>query len=99
MSKLQTIENDVLIILMTKPETREDDYLLMLEVCKLRNFDRMNYPFWEVIQDHAFNGLPNWKSIERARRKLQRKYPDLQSLKAVNKRAIEEEEYIEYSRT
>ena len=98
MSKLQTIENDVLIALKNNPETREDDYLLMLAVCEMRDFDRINYPFWEVIKDHKFNGLPNWKSIERARRKLQRKYPELKSPIATMIRAAEEEEYKEYSR-
>lgn len=86
MSKLQAMEKDVLTVLENKPETRSDDYLLMIAVCELRGFSFMNCPFCEVIKNHKINGLPNWKSVERARRKVFEKRPDLEPPKIAKKR-------------
>lgn len=95
--KLRTIENDVKLILEEHPETRGDDYLLYLEVLKQFNSDLLDMPIGGVLKHHDVLGVPNIKSIERARRKAQEKHPELLSEEKKKKRAEEEKAYIEYA--
>jgi hypothetical protein len=98
MSKLKTMEKIVIQILEEKPQARKNDYLLWLFVCEVTCPHLMNFPFWVVIQNHSYE-LPNLKSVERARRKIQEKYPELKSFNTMINRKKEEELYKEYSRT
>lgn len=98
MAKLQTIENIVLELLETYPSTRKDDYILMYFVCQKMCKKALSYPFGSALLDHQELKLPNWKSIERARRKIQRKRPDLVDDKTAIIRCEEEQAYIEYAR-
>ena len=97
MSKLHTMEKIVLQILQEKPQSRKNDYLLWLYLCEVECPHLMNFPFWVVLQNHSFE-LPNIKSVERARRKIQEKHPELKSFNTVINRRKEEELYKEYSR-
>lgn len=98
MSKLQTMENVVIQIMKEQPQTRRNDILLWLCVCEKMCPHLMNFPFWIVLQNHNYE-LPNIKSVERVRRKIQEKHPDLKSFNAVLSRKSQEEIYKEYSRT
>lgn len=95
--KLRNIENIVKTILEEKPETRGDDYLLYYEVMKKYNGDLLSLPFGGVLMHHDDLGVPNIKSVERARRKAQEKHPELLSEEKKKKRAEEEQAYIEYA--
>lgn len=98
MSKLNTIEKVVLEALEEYPSTRKDDYLLMYFVCSKLCKQIFSHPFGYVLLEHKELKLPNWKSIERARRKIQAKRPDLKDSETAKIRAEEEEVYIEYAR-
>jgi hypothetical protein len=42
--------------------------------------------------------VPNIKSVERARRKIQEKHPELASERAKRRRAEEQQTYVQYGR-
>ena len=99
MAKLQTIEKIVLEVLEQSKSARRDDHILMYLVCEKINPALNSIPYGIVTFHHNEYGLPNWKSVERARRKIQRQRPDLVEPKTAKIRRKEEEEYREYSHT
>lgn len=64
-------------ILQKVPATRSSDMLLYYEVCKEIDRTVLKLPFWIVLLDLKGHGLPAIESVGRARRKLQRAYPEL----------------------
>lgn len=97
MAKLQTIEKVVLEVLETYPNARKDDYVLMYFVCRRMCKNSISHPFGSVLLDHKELNVPNWKSIERARRKIQASRPDLVNAETAAIRYEEEKEYIDYA--
>lgn len=65
-SKVQAMVHNILI---DKPETRADDFLLVLEVFKPLVGDGISLQ--AALRWHKEFGLPSFASIVRARRKLQ----------------------------
>lgn len=98
MAKLKAYENLVLKALEESPETRKDDFLLMLKVCEYKELNT-NLSFGYAIKNHNEIGLPNWKTVERCRRKIQNARPELKDFKTAKNRSKEEKEYREYSHT
>lgn len=98
MAKLDSIENVVLQVLENWPDTRSDDFRLMARVCDVICPDVLYRSFGGVMLFHDTHKLPNWKSIERARRKIQAKRPDLVDPKTAKARKKEEAEYREYAK-
>ncbi len=98
MPNLLSTEKLVLQVLEEQPKTREDDYLLMLFVTAKINIDLLNQSFSDVMLGRHNNGLPNWETVTRCRRKIQEKNPHLRNEKKAIYRKIEEQKYIEYSR-
>ena len=97
MAKLQTVEKIVLQVLEDCPAARKDDFVLMYQVC-LKTVANVNViSFVEAMLFHKEFGIPNWKTIERARRKIQAQRPDLVDPETAEVRKEEEYEYIEYS--
>lgn len=95
MAQLHKVQGLVYQALTEKPETRADNFLLILEVYgKLIN-EHMSLK--TVLENHTLLGLPSIESITRARRKLQEKYPELKTPAAVAIRAGEEAEYRAYA--
>ena len=97
--KLQNIVKDTL----TNIEmTRNDDYILTYFVIKKYLDDKdikIDY-FYQIMMFHKTYGLPSIESITRARRLLQRKYPELRADREVEKiRAKEEERYREIAKS
>ena len=97
--KLQNIVKDTL----TNIEmTRNDDYILTYFVIKKYLDDKdikIDY-FYQIMMFHKTYGLPSIESITRARRLLQRKYPELRADREVeNIRAKEEERYRELAKS
>lgn len=99
MPKFQSMEKIVSEVLEGNLQARKDDYVLMLCVCEKICPEILNYPFCVVMKNHYTNKLPNFKTVERCRRKLQGKYPQLIDTKKANIRSAEKQEYIEYSKT
>ncbi len=99
MAKFKTYENVVLDILKSYPLARSDDYFLMNKVCERLNPDLCSKPFKQVMKEHQELGLPNWETVSRCRRKIQEKFPELRNAETTRARAIEQEDYKNYSHT
>lgn len=91
MNKLESIAALVKTILENHPETRNSDDLLYLKVCQHFNPSIGMFPFGTVFANLKTYDLPNIKSVERARRKIQAKHPELASDKKVKAARTEEE--------
>lgn len=93
--KLKNIVKDTLTNI---EKTRNDDYMLTYFVIK-KYLDEKNLKieyFYQIMMFHKTYGLPSIESITRARRLLQRKYPELRADREVEKiRAEEEKQYRE----
>ena len=98
-AKLETMEKIVLSILETSYAARKDDFVLMYLVCDKLNPRLNDMPFGRVMYHHKEFQVPNWKTVERCRRKAFEKRPDLVPLDIAKKRQKEEEAYIEYAHT
>lgn len=96
--KLKNIVKDTLTNI---EKTRNDDYMLTYFVIKKYLDDKnmkIDY-FYQIMMFHKTYGLPSIESITRARRLLQRKYPELRADREVEKiRAEEEKQYREMAR-
>lgn len=79
MSRCSKVEPIVKKVLIEKPYTRDDDFLLIYEVYKeyLPNLDNMN--FKDIMLNHKYYNLPYFESVRRTRPKLQNKFPELLS--------------------
>lgn len=95
MARIGKVQPLVYNALVDNPETRTDDFILILEVFK--NFVTPEMRLETVLEHHIELGLPSFASVLRSRRKLQRKYPELVNDTAAEIRAKEEEEYKEYA--
>lgn len=94
---IEKIENVVLELLEKVPAFRSDDYLLYCAVVKRSGIDT-SAPFREILIHHKELNLPNFKSVERARRKIQEYRQDLVNTEALVKRADAREQFKEYSK-
>lgn len=95
--KIKNIEKIVEKILRIDELAQKDDCYLILKV--IQNL----YPLevgktFEAVMFGAKNKGISFESITRARRKLQKKYPELKDKETAEIRQAEEKEYIEYSR-
>ena len=95
MARIQNVQPLVYTALKNTPETRADDYLLVLEVYK--HFISVDMSLKTVLEHHIELGLPSFASIIRIRRKLQKNNPELASLTAAVMREKEEKEYRAYA--
>lgn len=97
MAELKTMEKVVLEALEDIPEARKDDYILMLAVCKKTGANIEGRTFAQALLNHKLYKIPNWKTVERCRRKIQRVRPDLVAPEVAEKRLMEQQDYREYS--
>lgn len=102
MQKLYKIEDLVKPFLELDPETRADDFLLVLNVYGAINISIIDplfgATFYDVMKNHRKYKLPSFGSVTRCRRKLQELYPELRPIKDVEEARINETaEYIEYA--
>ena len=77
MKDIKTTENIVKEVLTENVFARNNDDYLTLRVYGKVNPDVVSKPLYTVLLNRKELGLPSLKSIERARRKLQRKFPEL----------------------
>jgi len=86
-------------ILEKVPATRNSDMLLYYHVCLEIDRTVLKLPFWVVLLDLKGHGLPSIETVGRARRKLQRDYPELAgSDKVEAMRTVREEQFRSYAR-
>lgn len=92
--------NDVVKrVLMEYPDSRGCNDFLYLKVCQKMNANLLDLPFNVVMMHRAECGFPPYESVMRARRKIQRAYPDLRADDTVEEfRELKEEEFKEYAR-
>lgn len=95
MERIKNVQPLVYKALLEKPETRKDDFLLVLEVFK--NFISTDMPLETVLLYHKMLGVPSFASIIRIRRKLQKKYPELENKSTVKMREGAKTEYKAYA--
>ena len=87
-------------ILEKVPQTRNSDMLLYYHVCLEIDKTVLKLPFWIVLLDLKNYGLPPIASVGRARRKLQREFPELKADPDVKAGRTENEAFIkDYART
>lgn len=77
MKRIKGTEKLVKEILQELPETRNSDMVLYYNVCQRINASVLTKPFWVVLLGLKQYGLPPIGSVGRARRKLQRAFPEL----------------------
>lgn len=96
--KLRKIEKVIKPILEDHPQTREDDFLLYAELIHRYNPDLLNLSAEEFLVCHSELNVPNIKTVERIRRRLQAKHPELATERARRKRAEAQAVYISYAK-
>lgn len=75
-----------------------DDYLYYM-VCRRVNEIMVHLPFWKVMLNRKQYKFPSFKSVERARRKLQREFPEFSGDADVEaQRELNEEVFKEYAK-
>lgn len=95
MSRINNVQPLVYRALTDRPETRTDDFILILEV--LKNFVSPEMRLETVLEHHAELGVPSLASILRIRRKLQTKYPELVYEPTARMRELAEQDYRDYA--
>lgn len=95
MAKCSILEPIVRDILTRYPETRDDDYLLILKVFD-KFVDTTNLSVEAVFKNHAQLQLPSMHTITRVRRKIQE--TELFSDKGKKRRKEEIKDYKEYAK-
>lgn len=99
MKNIKKTQDLVKEILMEEPAARNSDMVLYYMVCLRKNASALGKPFAEVIINLQKLNLPSIASVERARRKMQERYPNLASDKKVKAMREEQEEiYRKYSK-
>ena len=94
MIRMDVVEPIVYEILVERPMTRTNDQLLYIAYwCK----ERPNVPFLDFFKNYKKYDCRSYKTIERVRRRLQRKFPELADKKTQLKRYELEQEYKEYA--
>ncbi len=90
------LENIVYEVLNRCPQTRDDDFELVLETYSTLCPSLLEMKFGSILKEHKEYGLPSFESITRARRKLQSNHRELVSEKSRKKRKQLENEYRYY---
>ena len=95
MPRIREVENKVLELLKTKPETRDDDNLLLVNYLEMiEDFEPMNFVATGIIENKI---ATRFKSVERCRRKLQADKPELRG-RRWKERQEAQEIFKEYSK-
>lgn len=99
MSKLNKVDNIVRHVLIHNPKSRENDFILIGCVYYKLGIDIKNKTMFQILTEGKSNKYPIFESVTRARRKLQREYPELSNATTVIARDREQEIYKEYNRS
>lgn len=97
-NKLYKLETIVRKVLEEYPDTRCDDFILIFRVYKeINEAAVLRELFCYTMLNHKEYRLPAFESITRARRKIQKLYPELVDKKTEEIRINETAEYINYA--
>lgn len=72
--RCEKMTQEIYELLTLRPETRNSDKILWVAMLRNRGMD--NQPIYRVMFD---DNAPNFESVSRIRRKLQKTYPELQA--------------------
>lgn len=99
LEQLNKVKDVVANVLIDNPETRGDDDLLYIEVCRKYSDIAVRLPFEEIWRCRKQYGLPNYESVGRARRKLQEEFLHLRpSVSCLMAKKAEEKAYRAFAR-
>ena len=76
--RCKEMTQEIYELLTLRPETRNSDKILWVAMLQSRGMD--NQPIYRVMFD---DNAPNFESVSRIRRKLQKAYPELQATEEV----------------
>ena len=97
--ELKTTQNKVKVILENDELARNSDDYLYCMLCEMIDENSVNLPFWKVMLNRKKYKFPSFKSVERARRKVQKLYPELASDPDVEaQKMINEEIYKDFAK-
>ena len=96
LDKLIRLDKVVEEVLREYPQTRKDDNYLIFKVVQRTNPELAGSTFANVMFSAKSEGI-SFESITRARRKVQRKYPELEDCETESARQAEQIEYMEYA--
>lgn len=94
MKKLIKLENEIYEILKEIPITRTDDHLLYVSYWRKKKPDVSFVDFWQNYKKYKASGFAG---VERCRRKLQERYPELKDKETAEARFEETMEYESYA--
>ena len=84
---------------MEEPESRNSDMYLYYMVCLRTDAKVLGKPFAQVIMNLKSLNLPSIETVGRARRKLQRAYPELAGSEEIEAmRTVQEDKFRNYAR-
>lgn len=99
MKNIKKTQDLVKEILLEEPKARNCDMHLYYMVCLKTNAQVLGMPFAQVLMNLKKFNLPPIASVDRARRKIQKLYPELASNKKVKEMREEQEEiYRKYAK-
>lgn len=97
MEKLMKTSQVAQKLLENDEETRKDDLYLYEEILNSKVPGLGDIA--RIIHDHMRAGkVPVWSTMDRARRKVQEKHPELKDEETAHYRKLEEEKYKEFAR-
>ena len=98
MNNLYKLEELVKDVLVNYEDSRSNDDVLIFRVYKEINEDAMiRELFCEVLLNRKQYNLPSYKSIERCRRKIFEKHPELKPKRITKIRKAKETEFKNYA--
>ena len=96
-ARLRNIRKIVKEILENDKLARIDDCYLILKVVQRLYPEDYAKPFYVVMTEAKYKGI-SFESVTRARRQVQRQYPELKDDEVAKIRDAEQEEYREFAR-
>ena len=96
---IQSTQKIVEEVLNEKPETRESDGALIVEVLRSINPEIVKEPFYKVVPMCSETGeYPPFETIRRTRQKIQERNPHLRASKEVESyRAYKEHKFFDFA--
>lgn len=95
--KIRKLEKVVKEVLETNIKSRNDNFVLVLEVYKKLEIP-VKEEFMGLMIEHNKYELPSFESVVRSRRKVIEKYPQLQATEVVRElREDQKQMYIDYA--
>lgn len=94
MIKLAELQQEIYVILKEIPITRTDDHLLYVAYWSKKKPEVSFIDFWKNYKRYEAS---SFAAVERCRRKLQEKFPELKETKTAEKRFELSMEYEQYA--